>query len=123
MRKLHQDEVVRRIEIVFAFIVDHPHVMRAGGTFIRQDLINPARHQEVSVICVDTDSKLRGYVLLFIHRSLIQELFDSPEPSTDPMRFKPVDLGLTDGPIHQAYRCHPFPLSPPAWAKSSAQDG
>jgi hypothetical protein len=62
-------------------------------------------------------------MLLFVHMALIQEAFDSHEPSADPMRLKPVDLSPAEGPIHQAYRRHPFPLSPPARAKSSAQHG
>jgi hypothetical protein len=39
------------------------------------------------------------------------------------MRLKPVDLGPAEGSIHQAYHRHPFPLSRPAMAKSSAQHG
>jgi hypothetical protein len=60
-------------------------------------------------------------MLLFVHLALIQEAFDSHEPSADPMSLKPVDLGPAEGPIHQAYHRHSFPLSPPARAKSSAQ--
>jgi hypothetical protein len=41
-------------------------------------------------------------MLLFVHMALIQEPFDSHEPSADPMRLKPVDLGPAEGPIHQA---------------------
>jgi hypothetical protein len=62
-------------------------------------------------------------MLLVVHLALVQEAFDSHEPSADPMRLKPVDLGPAEGPIHQAYHRHPFPLSPPARAKSSAQHG
>jgi len=39
------------------------------------------------------------------------------------VRFKPVYLGPTDGPIRQAHSGNPFPLSPPSMAKSSAQHG
>jgi hypothetical protein len=62
-------------------------------------------------------------MLLFVHMTLIQEPFDSHEPSADPMRLKPVKLGPAEGSIHHAYHRHPFPLSPPARAKSSAQHG
>jgi hypothetical protein len=55
--------------------------------------------------------------------ALIQEAFDSHEPSADLMSLKPVDLGPAEAPIHQAYHRHPFPLPPPARAKSSAQHG
>jgi hypothetical protein len=62
-------------------------------------------------------------MLLFVHIALIQEAFDSHEPSADPMSLKPVDLGPAEAPIHQAYHRRPFPLPPPARAKSSAQYG
>src|SRR6266850_5893260 len=62
-------------------------------------------------------------MLLFTHRLLIQEPFDSHESSADSMSFKPVDLGPAEVPIRQAYRRKPLPLSPPGGAKSSAQHG
>jgi hypothetical protein len=95
--------------------------MRSGGTFIRQDLINAARPQEVSVIRFDTDGKLLGYLLRFAHMSLIQKPFDSYEPSADPMSLKPVDFDPAEAPIHQVYHRHPLPLSPSAQAKASTQ--
>src|SRR5262249_38940065 len=62
-------------------------------------------------------------MLLFAHMALIQEPFDSHEPSADPMSLKPVDLGPAEGPIHQAHRPPRFPLHTPARAKTSALHG
>jgi hypothetical protein len=78
---------------------------------------------KVSVICLDTDGKLPRYLLSFAHRLLIQEAFDSHESSADPTSFKPLDRGLAEIPICQAYRRKPLPLSLAGRAKSSAQHG
>ena len=56
-------------------------------------------------------------MLLFVHMMFIQEPFDSHKWAVDPMRLKPANRGLAEGPIQQGFHRHPLPLPPPTRRK------
>lgn len=86
LRDIDRREVVVRIEVVLAGLVDHTQVPAPSRQLVGQDLVH-LPHLEVSrVVSAKTDDVL---ALLLAHH-LLQEPLELELPPTDAMRFVPV---------------------------------
>ena len=113
-RHLNEDEPISWVQVVFAALINDPHIAVFVRLWIRQYAVDLVQLQRSCVpLILETDNKFGLRFLGFNHScNSVEVSFPLEFLPANPVRFVPVDLGTHDARILQPDHCLALHLAP-----------